>query len=273
MSAFIFSQTLFAATIGATVGVHDFIVNDIEDDGALGHISPGTSHTLGLNASAWVTHSTPGGINIFAKAEIFRDFDQDELDPDHIPVWFDFVADIDGSIHAIDDDNTIKWYLYMDNRQNTVSCIEREIKQHVGIGWQFKKRSFMFALNAYAGFYYIELDDDTPLSRGYTRFELDDGEASNVLELESSYTFSNGLSLYAGIKRFSANAGMQTLETDFNFLASYKAFAFMNQDATLNFKVKHIKYDFSRFSEGHTYSVLPWDNDTLVQAYVSLPLY
>ena len=161
----------------------------------------------------------------------------------------------------------------MDNRQNTVSCVEREIRQHIGIGWQYTRSSFRFAVGAYAGFYYIEIDDDTPVARGYNRFELDDGEASNAFAIEASYIFSKKVTLHADMKHFAANAGMETLEDNYNLLLTFRTFdSFLTDNATLNFKIKHTKYNFDRFNTNHQYTILPWNNDTLIQAYIELPL-
>jgi len=264
------SSSLEAVTLGVDVGLHDFIVSDIKNDTPLDGVSSGTSHTLGVNAALWVQHTTEKNINILAKAEGFLDKDNDHLDPDHIPVWFHFVIDVDGDIDTINNYNTIKWYIYMDNKQNTVSCIEREIRQHVGIGWQHQKNNLTLALNAYAGFYYIEIDDDTPGKRGYNRLELDDGEASNVFEFEFDYKFNQLWSFAGSLRRYSANAGFEELETNYDFLLTYNASDIVSEDSTLNLKVKYTKYNFDRFNI-HELNMLPWDNDTLVQAYLSIP--
>jgi len=264
------SSSLEAVTLGVDVGLHDFIVSDIKNDTPLDGISGGTSHTLGVNAALWVQHTTEKNINIFAKAEGFLDKDNDHLDPDHIPVWFDFVIDIDGEIERINENNLIKWYVYMDNKQNTVSCIEREIRQHIGVGWEYQRKALTLALNAYAGFYYIEIDDDTPGKRGYTRLELDDGEASNVFEFEFDYKFNKSWSFAGSLKRYSANAGFEELETNYDFLLTYDTSDAFLEGTTLNLKVKYTKYNFDRFNT-HPLDVLPWDNDTLVQGYISIP--
>ena len=253
-----------------STGVHDFIVSDIKDDGALGHIKAGDSHTFGVNIALWVKHTTKADIKILAKAETFIDYDQDELDPDHIPIWFDFLLDLNGPIYTINEYNQLRWYVYADNRQNTVSCIEREIRQQYGLGWVYSNGGFAVALRATAGFYYIELDDDTPVARGYGRLELDDGEAANRLQLNVSYEFTKSLSFNAYVNQYSANAGMEALENDAEVLVTYKTVLF-GEGSSLNFKVKNVQYNFDRFNT-KAVDAVPWDNDTLVQAYASIPI-
>ena len=268
---FFLANSLFGVDFSTAFGVHDVVVRDISTNGKPAHIQDGTSHTFGADVAIYAHHTTASGINLLAKAKVFFDRDVDELDNDHVPVWFDFLLDFDGEVYKLNESNRILWYIYMDNRQNTVSCIEREVRQHIGLGWRFSYKDFFLATNAYSGFYYIEIDDDTPLERGYSRMELDDGEASNVFEIEAGYGFLQDYTLYGKIKRYSANAGFEELESDYELRFGYKA-SFWQKDATLNLKIRYTQYDFSRFNEGHTLSVLPWDNDTLIEVYYKFPL-
>jgi len=269
----LFCSSLSAMSFEASFGVHDFVVSDIKDDTPLDGISSGTSHTLGLNTAIYVRHTTNSGINILAKAEVFLDNDQDHLDPDHMPIWFDFLIDIDGNIHKINDKHTFKWYVLMDNKQNTVSCIEREVRQHIGIGYEYTKDSFSLDINGYAGFYYIEIDDDTPVARGYNRQQMDDGEASNMIELSASYSFNKHWFLSLDARRYNANTGMERLEDNYELNLKYSGSYRLTDDSTLNLKIKHIKYDFDRFNISSSgLPILPFDNDTLIQAYVTIPV-
>ncbi len=273
LSSILLSSIVSAVDFEASVGVHDFMVTDIKNDVAADGISSGTSHTLGVNAAIYVKHQTKNDIKFLAKAEAFLDRDKDHLDPDHIPIWFDFLLDINGPIYTINENNSFKWYILMDNRQNTVSCIEREVRQHFGAGYEYKNGGFSVDFNAYAGFYYIEIDDDTPGARDYSRQDTDDGEASNVLEVEAQYDFNKNWSLYANVKRYAANTGMENLEDNVEALLTYKGNEFLSDGATLNFKVKYVQYNFDRFYRSDIgVPILPFDNDTLIQAYVTLPI-
>jgi len=273
LTACLVAVPLSAKNIYMSAGAHDFVVQNIQDDGALGHIPSGDSHTLGLNLGIWAEHTTSSGINILAKAEAFLDRDKDELDPDHYPVWFDFLVDVDGIMSQINQHNYIAWYIYMDNKQNTVSCVEREVRQQLGLGWVYKKESFDIALNAYAGFYYIEIDDDTPVARGYNRQELDDGEAANTLEIEGNYRFSSDFDIYGRMRHYAANTGFEELEENYELQLNYHPTqsSFLYDGVALHLKVKYIQYNFDRFNI-HSVDMLPWDNDMLIQAYATIPL-
>jgi len=253
--------------------VHDFVVADIVNDSPDDGIKSGTSHTLGLNIGLIARHTTSSDIHFLAKAEVFLDRDKDHLDSDHIPVWFAFSFDVYGDMYRIDEQNQFKWYVAMDNKQNTVSCIERQVRQHVGVGYEFNSDAFTFDVNAYAGFYYIEFDDDTPVARGYTRQDTDDGEASNVFEIKIKYDFSKNFACSGYAKQYSANTGMENLERDYEILMVYKNASFLLEHSRLNFEIKHAKYSLERFFKNPPgIPILPFDNDTLFQASVTIPL-
>ncbi len=265
-----------AVEFEGTLGLHDFVVSDIQDDFPGDGIDSGTSHTFGLNASVAVKHTTSSGIHLLAKMEVFLDYDKDELDPDHIPIWFSPVVRADGSIYKINERSTITWHLLMDNRQNTVSCIEREVRQHVGAGYEFVNGGLRLAANVYLGFYYIEIDDDVPVLRGYGRQDLDDGEASHIFELEGHYDFNKNWSVYGNLKCYATNAGGETLEQDYEALLTYRGIEMFGKGSSLNLKVHYVKYDFDRFDKSHVPGTevppLPFDNDMLIQTYVSFPI-
>jgi hypothetical protein len=273
MAPFLFSSVVGAVEYEVSVGMHDFMVMDIVDDVAADGISAGTSHTFGINTAIYVKHQTERDIKFLAKAEAFLDNDKDHLDPDHISIWFDFLLDINGPVYSINENHSFRWYILADNKQNTVSCIEREVRQHFGLGYEFANGGLTLDLNVYAGFYYIEIDDDTPIARGYTRQDTDDGEASHVIEIKGQYDFNKNWTIRAYAKRYAANAGAEMLEDNYELFLAYKNLNFITDGSALNFKVKHVEYNFDRFylpSAG--VPILPFDNDTLIQAYVTFPI-
>ena len=123
------------------------------------------------------------------------------------------------------------------------------------------------------GFYYIEIDDDTPVARGYSRQDTDDGEASNLFELKMAYKFSKDLQLSGYARQYSANMGMENLERNYELLVAYRGFDYLSEKSTLNFEVKHTEYNLERFLKNPpAIPILPFDNETLIQATLTLPL-
>ncbi|QOP46024.1 hypothetical protein [Sulfurimonas paralvinellae] len=267
------SSASYAVEYDLSVGVHDFIVQDIKNDVPQDGLPKGTSHTLGLNTAIYVKHVTQNGISLAAKIEAFIDRDKDHLDPDHYSVWFDAFVKANGPMYTINEKNRLNWHLLMDNRQNTVSSVEREVRQHVGVGYLFDNNHLSFGANLYFGFYYIEFDDDVPVSRGYERQDLDDGESSSIVEFTGKYAINKDFVLTIGAKQYSANTGFEKLEQDYEFHAEYGDGSFLSEGAKLNLKVKYVKYDLSRFYRPDIgVSVLPFDNDMIVQAYITVPI-
>ncbi|OQX60085.1 MAG: hypothetical protein B5M52_01155 [Helicobacteraceae bacterium 4484_230] len=220
LAPFLFSSAVSAVEYKVSAGLHDFVVIDIVNDVPADRISAGTSHTFGINTAIYVKHQMERGIKFLAKAEALLDNDKDHLDPDHISIWFDFLLDINGPVYSINDNHSFCRYVSADNKQNTVSCIEREVRQHFGLGYEFAKGGLTLDINAYTGFYYIEIDDDTPVARGYTRQNTDDGEASHMFQIKGQYDFNKDWSVRADVRRYATNAGAETLESNYEvFLA------------------------------------------------------
>ena len=264
------TNSVNAVSYKLSFGIHDLMVQNIKDDGGLGHIKSGTSHTLGINSAFIIDHQTQNNIKLFAKAEILLEYNKDQLDADHIPLWERYLLKGDGRISQLNKNNQAKWFVFIDLKQNTVSGIEKEVRQFTGIGWQYSQNNFEFETNAYIGFYFIEIDDDTPVMRGYSRNELDDGESANLLEVKGKYTINNNLHFLLRGRYFSANMGFEPLESNIDFSLVYDNF--LQKNKTLNFKVNYVKYDFDRFNT-KSLDQLPWDNDTLIQLNISMPIF
>ena len=260
--------TLNAATYKLSFGVHDLMVQDIKDDGALGHIKPGTSHTFGINTALVIEHTTKSDIELLAKAEFLLDRNKDHLDDHHIPLWFKYLIEANGDVSQLAENHKTHWLFFMDGKQNTANSIERSVRQYAGFGWQYGNEKFEFSTNAYLGFYFIELDDDTPVMRGYDRDELDDGESSAMFELAATYYLNSSVAFSLNARHFASTTGLTALENNIDLSVDYhNAF---EQNIDLNFKINYVKYDFDRFNTREV-NVLPWDNDTLIQLTLIKP--
>ena len=81
------SLVVHAVETGITIGAHDFVVTDITPstiyDGS-------TSHNFGVNASAFIEHTTEANIVLGGTADFFLEHSTDHLDPDHTPLWYKF---------------------------------------------------------------------------------------------------------------------------------------------------------------------------------------
>ncbi len=205
--------------IGLSYGFHDMFVSNITRSSLHGG---GTSHTLGVNTSIFVEHRTDSDIVIGGSEEVYFDRDQDHLDPDHIPIWFKFNVYADGPLIRMTDSFNFMWHLNFQNKQNTTSGIEREIKNMYGLGLDYSPSSFHLALNAYAGFFYLEIDDDAPIqysktqAKQYERSDLGLGTSSLSFKLESSWNMTENFTILGHVQNWSSTGvGSGWLENEY----------------------------------------------------------
>jgi hypothetical protein len=154
-----------AASAGGTeewrysVGVHDFLVPDVN------------SHTYGLNAGVSMDKRTDSGRHLFGSVDIFRDRDKDHLDNDHIPIWWQIHLGSDGDFWR-GNRMRIGWTADIDTRINTVSSIERQITALPAFVGGYDGQVLQASLEAGAGWFFLEIDDDAPREQGYDRSGL-----------------------------------------------------------------------------------------------------
>jgi hypothetical protein len=138
------------------VGVHDFKVPDVD------------SHTYGVTGGVSVDKQTKSGTHLIGSVDLFLDRDKDDLDPDHIPIRWDVHLGSDGELWQAGKTH-VGWTADVNTRMNTVSSIEREITALPAIvGW-YDGAHVRAALKAGAGWFFLEIDDDVPKTRGYDR--------------------------------------------------------------------------------------------------------
>ena len=260
--------------IGLSYGFHDMFVSNITPSSLHGG---GTSHTLGVDTSFFVEHRTDSGIIIGGTEEIYFDKDKDHLDPDHIPIWFKFNIYADGPLIRMTDSFNFIWHLNFQNKQNTTSGIEREIKNMYGLGLDFTPDSFHLALNAYAGFFYLEIDDDAPIqysatqTKQYERSDLGLGTSSVSVKLESSWNMTENFTILGHVQNWSSTGvGSGWLENEYVAEINYATDGWIKR-SKLHLRATHTQYNIDVFyREDVGVPILPWDNDTLVRAYMSI---
>jgi len=141
-----------------SVGVHDFAVSDVG------------SHTYGVNGSVSIDKRTESGRHLFGSFEFFLD-EKDDLDSDHILPWWQFHVGTDGDFWR-GDRLRVGWTANIDTRVNTVSAVERQLTALPAFVGSYEGQIFQASLEAGAGWFFLELDDDAPRELGYDRSAL-----------------------------------------------------------------------------------------------------
>lgn len=141
------------------IGVHDFAVHDVG------------SHTRGVNASASMDKYTDSGHHLFGSFDFFLEQDKDDLDTDHMPLWWHLQFGTDGDFWRRDRIH-VGWTADVENRENTVSGIERQVTALPAFVAGYDGPLMRASLTGGFGYFSLELDDDAPLEQGYARSAL-----------------------------------------------------------------------------------------------------
>ena len=236
-------------------GVHDFVVDD-------------KFHALGINAGIYMKYTGENGIDQSGYFETLIDYDKEELDPDHIPVWFRSSYTLDKVLLQIDEKFDIKGIFDFDWKMNTVSSIEQYMKAGVGIGFNYQSSSVSFGLKVLGGTYYLELDDDLPKENGYTRDELGGefkGAFSYVATIGSQFTEN----IFAQIEYSEWYDSNEWLEEFLALKIKYDS-TLWNQDASIQLSIENTTYNLSSYEKNNV-PILPWNDDMLVKLSVQIP--
>src|SRR5262245_31912544 len=86
------------------LGVHNMVVRDV------------ASTTWGLTGHAAVDDVTAKDIHRFASFDVYLDHDEDHLDPDHIPVWWQTDLGVDAKFFQGDRKMFVGWAVTQDTR-------------------------------------------------------------------------------------------------------------------------------------------------------------
>ena len=160
VSCFCLSPSVSAQNWTVRTGVHDLYVQKEE------------SHTRGVHAGFVWKPKTPSEWSLVASTDLLVDADKDELDPDHFPVWgmSEFYAR--KGIVGLGKNGSLNFLGEGLGRRNTASSFEFGVRLMSGVAAELDTKRFRGGVKVLAGLHYLELDDDVPKTRGYTRDDL-----------------------------------------------------------------------------------------------------
>ena len=237
-----------------SVGIHDFAVPDVDSD------------TYGINGSVSVDKHTAAGWHVYGSAVVYVDHDQDDLDPDHIPIWWQLHAGTDGDLWR-GDHTRLGWNANVDTRINTASSIEREIFAMPALVAGYDSDVFQAAAQAAAGWFFLEIDDDVPKSRGYVREERSDFR-NNAF----GYSLAADMTLKLG-SSFSAYGQAQEwwdshdwLQTHYKLALRMAASQSHEHSSEFVLSADFNEYNLDPYFRPNVgVPILPWDNDVMIR--------
>jgi len=240
------------------VGVHDMYVPDVD------------SHTFGINGRLSYEKTTDSGLHLFGSYDLLVDNDKDELDPDHIPVWWMLQFTVDRHLLNVSDSMGLSWVVDFNSKANTVSSIEREIRIFPGLILAWSGDTFTASAKASVGYFFLEIDDDVPKERGYTRSDFDNDTFAVSLAANASMRLGNAFTLFGQLQTWSDNDGW--LRHQYVAELRYNAENWL-RDSELVIGVEGNFYNLEPYvpseyitpQAGAYLPILPWDEDLLIR--------
>jgi hypothetical protein len=234
-----------------SVGVHDFAVPDVDSD------------TYGINASASVDDRTESGRHIYGSLVMYLDHDQDHLDPDHIPIWWEGHAGTDGRVWQ-GGSTYLDWLANVDTRANTASSVEREIIAMPALVAGYDASRLQASAKAGAGWFFLEIDDDVPKTRGYDRSDYRNSRFAYTLAGDAAVKL--GSSWTASGKAQEWWDSHEWLQTQYEVALRMAAGHTQTHSSEFVLSADFNEYNLDVYARPDaSQPILPWDNDVLIR--------
>ena len=229
-----------------------------------------TSHTYGVNALISAEATLRSGIHWETSNDLLVDWDHDKLDPDHIPVWWRLHGAIDGPIRRPTGPWHVSWVTDLDATENTVSSIEREIRAMGGVTAGCVYGPFSADLKAQLGYFFLEIDDDVPKLRGYTRADLRNDGVAVSLALDAAFEITPVWKLSGHVQQW--NDDVAWLQKQYLLALQYRL-AVTGREPCLTLSVEVNDYNLDPYypagATGPYLPILPSGRDRLVKLFLS----
>jgi hypothetical protein len=250
LAALLGSQAQAAAQWKYSLGLHDTIVSDVD------------SSTYGIGGHAEVDDQTAAGRHRYASFDVYLDRDQDHLDPDHIPVWWQTDMGLDGKFFEGERNMFVGWAVTQDTRMNTVSSIERQLQLLPAIETGFAGVAVRASLKAGIGYNFLEIDDDAPRLRGYDRTNLRETTSAGAVAADTSINIGRSWQVFGHAEEWrDSDAWIQT-----QYTAGFRVAAERwGKSSQIAFSVESNEYNLDRYSTAGLPAVLAWDDDLMVK--------
>jgi hypothetical protein len=246
LAAMLVSSVGEAAPWKYSLGVHDMVVNDVD------------SSTWGIGGHAEVDDVTDAGKHRYASFDVYLDHDEDHLDPDHIPVWWETNLGIDSELWKGSRQMYFGWLVEFDSRMNTVSSIERQVHLLPAVAVGFAGNAAHASLEAGIGYNFLEVDDDAPRLRGYDRTSLRQTTSAEAVAVDATFKIGNSWEVFGhGEEWHDSDDWIQT-----QYVAGFHVAAERwGKGSQVGFSVEFNEYNLDRYSSPGLAPVLAWDDD------------
>jgi hypothetical protein len=237
-----------------SVGIQDFDVPDVD------------SHTYGLNGSVSVDERTDSGQHFFGSFDLFLDRDKDHLDNDHIPIWWQSHLGSDGDFWR-GNRMRVGWTADFNTRMNTVSSIERQITALPAFVAGYDGQILEASLEAGAGWFFLEIDDDAPREQGYDRSTLRNSTFAYATTAKLALKVGESWSVSGMAREWWDN--QSTLESQYQAALRMDAGSWMGggsmKHPALILSADYYKYNLDVYNRPDLPPVLRWNDDLMIR--------
>ena len=230
------------------LGIHNMEVRDV------------SSSTYGIGGHAEVDDVTAAGRHRYASFDVYLDHDQDHLDPDHIPVWWETNLGIGDDFWEGARKMFAAWDVDLDTRMNTVSSVERQVHLLPAVVGGFAGNSVDASVRAGIGYNFLEIDDDAPRLRGYDRTNLRQTTSAGAVAADAAFRIGTSWEVFGhGEEWRDSDDWIQT-----QFIAGFHVAADRwGKGSQVAFSVEYNEYNLDRYSTPGLPPVLGWDDDLM----------
>jgi len=225
------------------------------------------TNTFGVLAGIKGEYETAGGIRLKLLFTTTIDIDNDHLDSDHIPVWFQGYLKAEKDFFTFGPGFKLLGTGDFEHKMNTVSSIEQSADLMAGLKLQFENHGVELFTKFGAGGYYLEIDDDLPREYSdYRREDLSNSEFAWFQEYKGKLKFAEKFSISARYKNFRSMDNL-SLETRKEIKLTYQ----FHPTRQFVLKAEKTWYNldpYVRSAGDNGLEILPFDEDTHYQAYV-----
>ena len=268
---FVILSSLYAADWALSFGANDIIIKGARplEDAPNG----GTSHTPGIQLGIFGESNFESTIKQQGYFKVFIDWNKDKLDPDYIPMWFMGNYQAKAEMTSFSNNSSLNMLLDADFKINSVSSVEIITKLFPGVSVDYDNEISATSLKISAGQYAFEIDDDVPETRGYGREYLKRTEYAFSVMLDTRFALSDAFVLNLLAQTW--KTGDQWLENQYKLQLDYDSGNWIKNSAFV-VSILHTEYNLESYNKEDKTDpdylpILPWNKDTLFQAYIVIP--
>lgn len=239
-------------------GVHDFFVREK------------SSHTFGIDLGILGEKTTDSGIHLTGSFTVFLANDQDKLDPDYEPLWYKMDAQATGELYPLTSNSGCDWLIKFDGKINTPSGIEKQHKLFTGLDAHYTTSAIKVSLKSLVGYYFLEIDDDIPLTKGYDTGDLQNKtKTAYSIAADSKIKLNSNMNAYTRIQQYRHND--QWLENQYALIINHEISQGIGS-RTLSLSAEHTKYNLHPYQRIGLAPILPSSSETLIRLYLNIAL-